>query len=235
MNPNAPARVQGLAGTTFTTRSHGYGDTPVSAIIKLKEWDRAALLLNLGISIPTGSIDEMDFTPLPAASVKVLPYPMQLGSGTFDLLPGLTYIWQHEKFSGGAQAKGTIRLGENDQDYTLGDRFSSTAWVSWLATKSLSTSARIEWQAWGDIDGADSRIGTNAPFAPNPPTVPTAQTNLRDGQRIDVHWGINWVTEKGPGRNQRLAAEIGIPVYQNLDGPQLETDLLLTLGWQMAF
>ena len=33
----------------------------------------------------------------------------------------------------------------------------------------------------------------------------------------------------------RLAAEVGVPVYQNLAGPQLETDLIATLGWQKAF
>jgi len=31
----------------------------------------------------------------------------------------------------------------------------------------------------------------------------------------------------------RLAIEVGAPVYQDLDGPQLETDLVLVLGWQL--
>jgi len=33
----------------------------------------------------------------------------------------------------------------------------------------------------------------------------------------------------------RLAAEAGAPVYQDLDGPQLETDLVFTLGAQYTF
>ena len=32
--------------------------------------------------------------------------------------------------------------------------------------------------------------------------------------------------------SHRLAAEFGFPVHQNLNGPQMETDYTLTLGWQ---
>ena len=32
----------------------------------------------------------------------------------------------------------------------------------------------------------------------------------------------------------RIAAEAAVPVYQRLDGPQLETDLVLTVGAQYA-
>ena len=34
-------------------------------------------------------------------------------------------------------------------------------------------------------------------------------------------------------RSHRLALEVGRPAYQNLDGPQLETDWTVTLGWQL--
>ena len=34
---------------------------------------------------------------------------------------------------------------------------------------------------------------------------------------------------------QEIAAEAGVPLYQNLDGPQLETDLIVTVGAQYAF
>jgi hypothetical protein len=29
-----------------------------------------------------------------------------------------------------------------------------------------------------------------------------------------------------------LAAEVGVPVYQDLNGPQLETDWTFSIGWQ---
>jgi len=65
------------------------------------------------------------------------------------------------------------------------------------------------------------------------PTVPTKDPNLRGGTRVDALIGINFVT---PGlKYLRLAAEAGAPVYQDLDGPQLETDLVFTLGAQYTF
>ena len=34
---------------------------------------------------------------------------------------------------------------------------------------------------------------------------------------------------------QRLGVEIGIPVYQDLDGPQLERDWTFRAGWQWVY
>jgi len=46
--------------------------------------------------------------------------------------------------------------------------------------------------------------------------------------------GLNFVNQAGPKwlKGQRLAFEFGIPVYQDLDGPQLETDWIILFGWQ---
>jgi hypothetical protein len=63
--------------------------------------------------------------------------------------------------------------------------------------------------------------------------VPTADPNLRGGTRVDALVGINFVTPDL--KSLRLAAEAGAPVYQDLDGPQLETDLVFTLGAQYTF
>jgi len=66
-------------GATFTTDSKGIGDVKLMALYGLKTWDGEHLHLNLGIGVPTGSIDKKDNTPM--GRVR-LPYPMQLGSGT---------------------------------------------------------------------------------------------------------------------------------------------------------
>ena len=41
--------------------------------------------------------------------------------------------------------------------------------------------------------------------------------------------------QRGALRGHRLALGPGAPVHQDLDGPQLETDWMATLGWQLAF
>ena len=65
------------------------------------------------------------------------------------------------------------------------------------------------------------------------PTVPTKNPDLRGGTRIDALIGINYVAHSL--NDLRLAFEIGAPVYQDLNGPQLEADLLFTLGTQYTF
>ena len=71
-----------------------------------------------------------------------LPYPMQTGSGTWDLMPGATYTGKGASISWGGQAVGTVRLGRNDADYAFGDVLDATAWSAWR-TKGASRSASV--------------------------------------------------------------------------------------------
>jgi len=216
-------------GLTFRTSSEGLGDVKLSGLFALYGEGRHRLHGTIGVSLPTGDIDAKDQTPLGRA---VLPYPMQLGSGTFDLLLGATYVYQADQWSAGGQVNGVIRLGENDADYTLGDRVNATGWFACKLADFISASTRISYEAWGDIDGRDERI---TQFVGAAPLVPTAFPDLRGGQRLDILFGVNLLGTEAAAKGHRLGLELGIPVWQDLDGPQLETDWYLTLGWQFAF
>jgi hypothetical protein len=212
-------------GARFTTRTDGIGDVRVGGLIRLWEDETHHFHLNAGLSLPTGSIREKDDTP--AGRVR-LPYPMQLGSGSWDLLPGITYTGKSRHWSWGAQLGGTVRVGNNNEGYRLSDRFDSTAWVQRRWLDWLSTSVRFRYEKWGNIHGDDDSL--------NPALVPTADPNLRGGERIDALLGVNFlVVRSGPLAGTRFAVEGGLPVYQKLDGPQLETDWVLTAGFQYAF
>ena len=52
----------------------------------------SSILVNLGFSLPTGSIDEKGRTPKDANVDTQLPYTMQLGSGTYDIKPSIVYF-----------------------------------------------------------------------------------------------------------------------------------------------
>ena len=66
-----------------------------------------------------------------------------------------------------------------------------------------------------------------------PAMVPTADPNRRAGERLDLLFGVNVFATTGVLGGLRAAIEGGLPVYQSLDGPQLETDWMLsgTLEW----
>lgn len=223
---------QGATGTTrlgeFTTETEGFGDTRLSALVGLYNDETHRLHLNAGISLPTGSIDEKDdiLAPNGQRPKIVLPYPMQIGSGTYDLMPGVTYSGNAGQFGWGSQYGAEVRLGRNDEGYSLGDVHWATAWGSYLWDDWISTSLRLNGRVQDEIDGRDSRIAG---------PVQTADPDNQGGERLDVGVGINLAGQDGWLRGHRLAAEVLVPVYQRLNGPQLETDWIVTVGWQFAF
>ena len=212
-------------GVRFSTSSDGIGDVKLSGIYKIYNRDDHQLLLNFGVSAPTGDIDEKGNTP--AMQNAQLPYPMQLGSGTWDLLPGATYTGTERAWSWGSQILGTLRPGDNDNNYTLGDRLELSGWGAYRFAPAWSTSLRLKWQTWGDVDGNDPKL--------NPRMVPTADPDLQGGTRADLLAGVNFYAPSGVFSGNRLAIEGGIPVYENLDGPQMSTDWMLTANWQKVF
>lgn len=220
-------------GMRFSTETEGFGDTKLSGLYTLydsgldedSQRTRHKLLLNLGVSLPTGSITERDATPM--GPDQKLPYPMQLGSGTYDPLLGLTYMQKHALWSWGGQVNTALRFGKNSEGYRLGHEYGATAWVARDLSRHVSLSLRLDGKAWGDIKGADRDL--------MPMMVPTARTDLRAGERVDALIGVNYYQPDGIFANHRLAAEFGMPVYQRLDGPQMETDYRFMLGWQYAF
>ena len=206
-------------GTKFETESSGLGDTLLTGLVQLSELEHHSVHLNIGLSLPTGSIDETDDTPMMAGAK--LPYPMQLGTGTYDFLPGLTYVGDSGPWSWGAQGIGRLHLGENDEGYRHGNRFDTTGWVT-RAMGTFDTSLRMDFAHWSNFHGADSDL--------NPGMVPTADPKLRGGDQLDAILGVAWNSHAS---GNRLGLEIGMPVYQDLDGPALETDWFLTVGWQL--
>ena len=225
---------QGASGTTrlgeFTTETAGIGDTTIGAIIGLDDgsYEHRQINLGLAVSLPTGSIEETDqiLTPMGTNPSPRLPYPMQLGSGTFDLKPSLTARSRTGKWSYGAQASAIIRLDENDEGYALGDVAEATGWIAYEPHPWVSFSGRLKARAVGQIDGADPLI-----MAP----VQTADPDNHGGETVEVLAGINLAGQSGWQKGHRIAAEIGLPVSRNLNGPQMETDMTFTLGWQKAF
>ena len=215
------------SGVEFTTQTQGISDISLLGLYTVYgevEKGGHRLLVMPGLSFPTGSIDERGDTP---AGNQQLPYPMQLGSGTFDLLPGFAYLGESENWAWLTEAEGTIRLGKNSRDYSLGNQLHLNAWVSRLLTSMTSLSAQIDGFIWGNIDGADPEL--------NPAVVPTADPNRRGGKRVDFVLGLNLYASEGRFNGNRLAIEAGLPVYQSLDGPQLENDWRLAAVWNWTF
>jgi len=111
--------------------------------------------------------------------------------------------------------------------YRVGNQYILTGWYSHRLSHHLSLSVHGIYEFKGNYSGKDLRYDMSQRMR----VVPTVDENLRGGQRFDLALGINWLLTQ----EQRLTFEYKRPVWQNLDGPQLETDRTLTLGWQKIF
>lgn len=218
-------------GVRFRTQAEGIGDLQLVSLWRLYAIEAPSigahrLHLNFGISLPTGSITERDTTP--QGNVR-LPYPMQLGSGTLDLLPGITYSGLAGKVSWGTQFIYTARVGRNSEDYSLGDTWFLTGYGAYQWAKWVSTSLRLFYQNWENIDGRDVSLAN-----PALRTVNTVDPSLQGGRRLDLLAGVNFLFPEVLGLENRLGVEAGVPIYQRLDGPQLGTDWQIFAGWQVV-
>ena len=222
----------GMMGTAPLTdsdmRSSGWGDTTLSALLRLYEDGTHHVHLTAGLSLPTGSTDEEGVMTMPSGMVMTmrLPYGMQLGSGTYDLLPGVTYTGEAGRWGWGAQYSAALRLGENDEDYSFGDRHSLQGWGSYLLSDLASLSLRLGASHEGEIDGRDPAIMAMS-TAGDPDNY--------GGTVIEAGLGLNLLLPFGPLEGKRLEFEAAAPLYQDLNGPQLERDYTISAGLSFSF
>ncbi len=247
------AHLHGSGGHDHAVGHHemesaGLGDLRLSALIPLHNTPNADLILNAGVSIPTGSITVEGSQG--GSEVTVLPYPMQLGSGSFELRPGATFAATHGSWSYGLQASGAIRVNKNSQNYRLAPTIGSTLWGTRRFNDWLSVSLRGSYETWGNITTFTEHTETeshehtaHSHAAPAGITQSiymssTMDPNLQGGTRGSVSAGMNLIFPdrlSGILAGQRFAVEFQMPVYQNLDGPQMPLAWTLIAGWQYAF
>jgi hypothetical protein len=202
--------------------TEGWGDTLFGALVGVAETPNGGAHLGLMVSAPTGSVDEKN------ADGTFTHYHMQLGSGTWDLVPSLTVGSAAGRWSWGGQASGVIRLEDaNDSGYRLGDVFKITGWGSYRITDSVSASLRLEHMKQGWIEGHFNG-------AHNHSSPVDLQPNY-GGEFADVGIGVNLVVPRGPLAGHRLAVEWLEPVKDQPNGFQAERAGVLHLGWSKAF
>jgi hypothetical protein len=212
-------------GADYRTGFTEPGDITISGMYVLWRGNRQQIHSNFGMNFPVGFLDSQ--SDLPSPTLPNLPYDIRTGSGTFDLLPGLTYRGQTDRWTWGAQSIATARMGSNRLDYRLGDRVDLTAWFARRWGEMLSTSFRIDGQWWGNVRNADPRL--------DQALAPTNDPNLQGGTRLDLLFGVNLFLPNTRLPGQRISIEAGAPAYQSLNGPQLGTSWLMTAGWNWIY
>lgn len=193
--------------------SSGVGDIKLSALYALVKETDAQLLASIGLSAPLGSIRVKGEARGMMYPGERLPYQMQLGSGSFDVMPGLSYLRQRNKVTLSAQSFATLRTGYNVLGYKLGNEVTVNVWGAWQWLTFLSSSLRIEAYGVEHISGKDRELNPHQEISANPSNY--------GGQRLSCFVGSSLQFKKGVLSKHKLNAEFGIPVYQYLNGYQM--------------
>ena len=209
---------------TSKMETSGISDLKLAGLYDLARWeDGRRAHLSLGLSAPTGSIDEK-------SGGNTVGYGMQLGSGTWDFHPAITYLGQTENYSYGAQLGGILRIGDNDQGYTLGNRVEATLWGARKLTDSLSASLKLDYSSQEEVDGSHKGISNMQKMM-----TPAKNPDHQGRDLTSLGLGLNYYFQSGALKGHRIAAEWETPLDQKVNGVQLELDSTWTVGWQYAW
>ena len=220
-----PERFSTTDAAFFETSSKTYGDVSVRGLFDVLEMDGYRVSLALGATIPTGKFKKRDTTPF--AAREILPYAMQGGSGTFDVLASMTFLTQNEVASVGAQINTVTRVRDNRRGYRLGNEYSFSVWGAHNLSDWMSVSLGGLYETWGEVRGSEP--GTDGTIDPG------ANSFAQGGERVQIPFGVNLFFRNGPFIRHRLLFEWYYPVHQDLNGPQLSTERTLVVSWQTFF
>lgn len=215
-------RAVGTEDVFVDTNSSGISDIEAAALISVVDRDGVKAHLIGGVEIPTGSIEKVgpDITGTP----RLLPYEMQLGTGSFSVAPGVAASMQNDIATIGANVRAFFRLNDNGRGYRLGDAFRGNFWASYLLTEnfSITTGARVH--KWGSIEGRDSAL--------DPLSDPGADPLFSSGTTVDIPLGLNIRLSEGLLTGTDIQFEFVWPTYESFDAPRPQGDwgFNLTLG-----
>lgn len=205
----------------FSLLVKGFGDLKVSGRYKIYSENSENIFLELGMSLPTGSIDLVGDTP--AGSNQPFPINFQPGSGTYDIQPNITYSNSNGSWSWSAQINSVIRLGMNKNDYALGDRYGFNAQVSRKIHDTISLSVQLDGIKFGDNSVVD--INSLSAFG---------RRFLVGGERIDAGIGLNFSPTFSIFKGQTFQVQYRKPIYQRRDVP-IDIKSRLIFSWRMSF
>jgi len=205
---------------TSNMQSNGLNDLKLGAIININQSKNSQTIANIGISVPIGSIEETNANGTP------LPYGMQLGSGTYDLMVGVTQTAQYNDISIGAQVNGLIRTGRNKLNYRLGNKYQGTAWIQKLWAQNLSTSARLIITETTNITGQDNTL--TAMQINMSPMFNTNRGSLITDLGVGMNYTPDFLTKT------KVAAEISTPILFDMNTVSFLADTTLIVGIQQS-
>lgn len=229
-----PLAATGVPG--FTMESRGFGDIKLLGKYRLYSDDHLApkdqVSALFGVTVPTGSIDKkFRNSPVAGQNGTILPFKMQMGSGTFDPMLGVAYQGSQDPYWYGATALYTARVYDNNRGYQQGDEFQLDLYGMYQYHEKSVAFLQLN-GSWEDrySDEPDAgRLGQGHFLGnpANPFASPLFDPANYGGRKLAVTAGIQWQ----PFPLNVIELNGSVPFYQDLRGPQLKEDFRVMLSW----
>ncbi len=219
-------RMAMVGGSRFNVNSSGIGDSRISGLFKIIGNNFSKTHFALGLSLPTGSINERDTTPTSLSSR--LGYKMQNGSGTFDPFLVLNNVNNFGLIKIGEQFQIKRPIsGNNSNGYHYGTSIDSSVWLSYRWIDNISTSFKVNYNYLAKMHGEDKEMSKRM--------NPTMDSYNIGHQKFNVSFGFNYVNTNKFLKNHRLAFELILPLHQKVRGIQMSDNYKIMMGWQYGF
>ena len=232
-------KIRAANGSDFTTKSTGMGDTTVLGKYRFYKDDNLVptkqMSILFGLSIPTGAIDKK-FTnnTVNGQNGTILPFKMQLGSGTVDPIVGLTYQGSRDPWWWGFNTQLEAHLYNNNQGWHRGQEFR----YDFYAMRQVHDKVVLHTQLNGWYEGkfnqqpykgrvlGQGHAGANHT---NSFTSPLFDPDNYGGHKMAISVGAQF--QPIPLHILELTATV--PIHQDLNGPQLRDDWMLRLSYYL--
>jgi hypothetical protein len=203
-----------LSNVDFRETFKGLGDTSVVGWYRPEPVWRWNVVLNIGVSVPTGKTEEPEFRSELDAGNLVSTHRLQRGSGTFDPLFGASIVRPFRSLTVFGSVAARVPLSENGDGLRTGASSELNGGVGReLGTHRVNGFARVEWlhRAQDAFRGTSVLEGGGD------------WIYLTPGVAIQVGRGIN------------VQGELKLPTYRALANRQLDSKTILQFGVSRAF
>jgi len=201
----------------LTRSNQGVGDTTLLGKYRFYTWNAKGTTSRFsvigGLELPTGDDEERD-------SAGLLPAPLQLGSGSVDVVVGGLYTFA--SLAQEADINVVYKFNREGNDFTFGDQFNynfayqKRFWPWTLPDEGVYT----QWNAVLELNGIYTQRNK----------VGGTIVEASGGNTLFLSPGIQFVDQQ-----TIFGFSIQLPVAQDLNGNQLESDYQLAFSFQYTF
>jgi hypothetical protein len=218
-------------GKDYTMTSGGIGDVTLLGKYRAYADDNLVptnqVSVLFGLSLPSGAVNKkFSNNTNDSFNGTLLPFKMQLGSGTVDPIIGLTYQGSRDPFWWGFNTQLEAHLYDNDQGYHRAQEFRYDLYAMKQVHDQVVVHAQLNGQYEGQFSDEpfDSRVLGVAGRAGNGNFIsPLFDPQNYGGHKLNFGLGVQF--QPVPLHIFELTASL--PIHQDLNGPQLQDNWMV--------